>query len=179
MVAGSSPGAAGGLQPPHSSLDLVTGWGAGGFGDVLSTPPWSRSSLSLPHGLPVTSFAHSHSLLRHREMPDAKWFGTKREEEATASLRPLRSCRPLLPLWFKDSVVGTESCMSLCPQRESFKFAKPPSQHAGVRRFSGPNDLPQYQCYCFNIMKNAVTSRAHNNLHHSSFQALQVYLVNG
>lgn len=106
-----------------------------------------------------------------------KWLGTKREEKAIAS--PRRPCPCRLLLWFNDSVVGEESGMPLCPQRESLKFAKPPSQPAGAQRFSGPNDLSQYRCYCFNIMKNAVTSRAYNSPHHSSFQAIQVYLVNG
>lgn len=174
-TAGPSPGVEGRLWPPPRSQDSVPRLGASPTPAWRCSDPSPRPTDSPAPPPPHTAIASQKTL----QTPDVKWFGTKREEEATASPKCLCPCRRLLLLWFNDSVVGKESRMSLCPQRESFKFAQPPSQSAGVQRFSGPNDLPQYRCYCFNIMKNAETSRAYNSPHHSSFQAVQVYLVNG
>ena len=72
-----------------SSQDSVTRLGAWG---ILCSP--LHPIPSLPRGLPLAS-----SVFKTLQMPGVRWFGTKREEDVTASRSHLCSYLLLLPQW--------------------------------------------------------------------------------
>lgn len=162
------------LQPLRSSLDLVT---RSATRKGSSTPAWRCSNPSLPHGLPLTSSAQNPSLwgcCRHQMWDGLERKGRKKQQPHKGTCAQAASssrCGLMIQLWAKKA-----ACLYVPKGSHSNLQSLHPSPQES-EGFPVQMVSPSTDVIVFKIMKNAVTSRAHNSPHHSSFQAMQVYLV--